>query len=112
MTVQDAHVRLVTINGCSGMVSHCHEFGFSRTYSEHFDQKSRRARDQFVISPFVVTNTSLCSVQLWLFLAKKKVSDDCHIFQECWTNACLFVEVQQKPVRLVCNKSIAVMKET
>lgn len=42
---------------------------------------------------------------------KRKVSDECRVFQERWTDAYLFVEVSQKPICLVCNESVAVMKE-
>lgn len=42
---------------------------------------------------------------------KRKVSDECRVFQERWTDTYLFVEMGQKPVCLVCNESISVMKE-
>lgn len=42
---------------------------------------------------------------------KRKVSDKCRLFQDHLTDAYLFVEVQQKPVCLVCNEPVAVMKE-
>lgn len=41
----------------------------------------------------------------------RKVSDERRTFQERWTDSYLFVEVKQKPVCLVCNESISVMKE-
>lgn len=42
---------------------------------------------------------------------KHKVSDECRVFQGRRTDAYLFVEVWQKPVCLVCKKSISEMKE-
>lgn len=42
---------------------------------------------------------------------KRKVSDECRIFQERWTEAYFFIDVNQKPICLVCNESVAVMKE-
>ncbi|CAH1105999.1 unnamed protein product [Psylliodes chrysocephalus] len=42
---------------------------------------------------------------------KRKVTDEHRSFQEKWTNLYLFVCVGEKPVCLVCNESVSVMKE-
>jgi hypothetical protein len=42
---------------------------------------------------------------------KGKVDAECRSFQEKWTNDYFFVEVKGKPVCLVCDDALAVMKK-
>jgi hypothetical protein len=42
---------------------------------------------------------------------KRKVSDECRAFQEKWSYVYFFVQILQKPVCLICNESVSVMKE-
>lgn len=46
----------------------------------------------------------------WL-LQRRKIDAECRAFQEKWTNDYFFVEVEGKPVCLVCGDAIAVMKK-
>lgn len=41
----------------------------------------------------------------------RKVDVECRVFQEKWTENYLFTEVNTKPVCLVCNQQVAVLKE-
>ena len=43
---------------------------------------------------------------------KRKVDNECCVFQEKWTDDCFFVEVKGRPVCLVCGESLAVMRKT
>lgn len=42
---------------------------------------------------------------------KRKITDECRVFQEKWTDLYFFVNIKNKPVCLVCNESVSVMKE-
>ena len=42
---------------------------------------------------------------------KRKVEDEFRCFQEKWTLQYLFVDFKSKPVCLICNETVAVMKE-
>lgn len=43
---------------------------------------------------------------------KRKVDAECRSFQKKWTNDYFFVEVESKPVCLVCGVALAVMKKS
>ena len=42
---------------------------------------------------------------------KRKITDECRVFQEKWTDLYFFVNIKNKPVCLVCNEPVSVMKE-
>ncbi|XP_066941423.1 general transcription factor II-I repeat domain-containing protein 2-like [Macrobrachium rosenbergii] len=42
---------------------------------------------------------------------RRKVDTECRVFQEKWTQYYLFTEVNTKPVCLVCNQQVSVLKE-
>lgn len=42
---------------------------------------------------------------------KRKVTDEFRVFQEKWSNLYFFVNIKNKPVCLICNESVSVMKE-
>ena len=42
---------------------------------------------------------------------KRKIVDERRIFNEAWTNLYFFIEVKEKPLCLICQKSISVVKE-
>lgn len=42
---------------------------------------------------------------------RRKVDVECRVFQEKWTEYYLFAEVNAKPVCLVCNQHVSVLKE-
>ena len=43
---------------------------------------------------------------------KRKVDNECRVFQEKWTDDYFFVEVKGRPVCLVFGETLAVMKNT
>ena len=42
---------------------------------------------------------------------KWKIADECRVFQAKWTDSYFFVNVKEKPMCLICNESVSVMKE-
>lgn len=42
---------------------------------------------------------------------KRKIADECRVFQEKWTELYCFVNIKNKPVCLICNETVSVMKE-
>ncbi|XP_060881678.1 general transcription factor II-I repeat domain-containing protein 2B-like [Metopolophium dirhodum] len=42
---------------------------------------------------------------------KRKISDESRVFQEKWSNNYFFIQVKEKAICLICQESIAVMKE-
>ncbi|XP_066945200.1 general transcription factor II-I repeat domain-containing protein 2-like [Macrobrachium rosenbergii] len=46
-----------------------------------------------------------------VFVKRRKVDTECRVFQEKWTQYYLFTEVNTKPVCLVCNQQVSVLKE-
>ncbi len=46
-----------------------------------------------------------------LLSKRRKANAECQVFQEKWTTSYLFMEVNGKPVCLVCSQRISVLKE-
>ena len=42
---------------------------------------------------------------------KRKITDECRVFQEMWTDLYCFVNIKNNLVCLICNESVSVIKE-
>ena len=49
--------------------------------------------------------------KLLLQTKKRKIEDECRVFNEQWTERYFFADVGVKAVRLICHETVAVFKE-
>lgn len=61
--------------------------------------------------PFFASDTSITLHNKMSGLKKRKTDRECRVFNKEWTTKYFFIEIQSKAVCLICQESVAVLKE-